>query len=97
MEVSRPNSRIKFKVKRRDISNLAYILLILTSLIFDLIYMQTDFPSLGVGTAGSPTRQKQRKHARIQTITILTKTQSDETNTKYRLVGVVARRREPEQ
>lgn len=50
--------------------------------------MQTDFLVIGSGIAGLTYALKVAQHCPDRTITILTKTQSDETNTKYAQGGI---------
>ncbi|MBL0181361.1 MAG: L-aspartate oxidase [Chitinophagaceae bacterium] len=50
--------------------------------------MQTDFLVIGSGIAGLTYALKVAQHCPDKTITVLTKTQSDETNTKYAQGGI---------
>ena len=50
--------------------------------------MQTDFLVIGSGIAGLTYALKVAKDCPDKTVTILTKTQSDETNTKYAQGGI---------
>ena len=57
-------------------------------LTFALIIMQTDFLVIGSGIAGLTYALKVAQHCPDKTVTVLTKAQSDETNTKYAQGGI---------
>jgi L-aspartate oxidase len=53
-----------------------------------IIIMQTDFLVIGSGIAGLTYALKTARHFPDQKITVITKTQADETNTKYAQGGI---------